>query len=484
MSRTLFTAASALLLCCAVGAQSLDSSRIHPITTPIRDAGTLDLGNGIWWGSSNKGRASTKVYDNTCVWTGGAFYYGPEHCEDTYDEGRIPSPTDPSAPAGATWDNWIDSFQIGYCTVFPTGKVDIKIACWNHKGGACVGGSPQNAIFPPDYNGATAYFDFVDANLPGDGPSGGPLACWIVTIDLANTPGGGFCLRSDGDGSWSGSEEDLFTWAFQHEMDNSHYGLANGPIIAADPGLAPFGGCSYDIPCGTDATSSACGTGLGTADSYWTNVDGCPIAGTGCTGVPPGDCGNAAASGTGCYSFGGWPANRWASFWLEMSSVGSCRDHCRYPPEVYCSYEEPNPASRCGFSQCPSSSGCTARITTTWILHCPEQDGDDYDLIVEGTESQKWGIVFGTTAGRTSVAPFSSGTLCCQAPITRTPPQTTGTQGGPCTGTLSLRLNDPSSSSPILNQPPGTMVNYQGWTRDPAGPVGTDLSDAIEIGFR
>jgi len=78
MPRTLFTAASALLLCCAAGAQNLDSSRIHPITTPIRDAGTLDLGTGIWWGSSGKARASTKVYDNTCQWTGGGFYYGAE----------------------------------------------------------------------------------------------------------------------------------------------------------------------------------------------------------------------------------------------------------------------------------------------------------------------------------------------------------------------------------------------------------------------
>ena len=276
----------------------------------------------------------------------------------------------------------------------------------------------------------------------------------------------------------------MFTWAFQHEMNSATYGTASGPIINADPSVAPFGACSYDIPCATDPYGDLCGTGLGTADAYWTNVDGCPVGGTGCTGVPSGDCKNAAASGTGCYSFGGWPANPWASFWLELTSAGSCRYHCRYPPEVYCTYDEPNPSSRCGFAQCPSSSGCTARITTTYILHCPEQDGDDYDLIVQGTESQKWGILFGTTAGRASVAPFSSGTLCCQAPIVRTSPQTTGTQGSACTGTLILRLNDPASTSPTLNQPPGTTVNYQGWTRDPASPAGTDLSDAIEIGFR
>ena len=118
---------------------------------------------------------------------------------------------------------------------------------------------------------------------------------------------------------------------------------------------------------------------------------------------------------------------------------------------------------------------------STAIAQCPRTSSSHVPLSVAHRPLL---VVFGTTAGRTSVAPFSSGTLCCQAPITRTPPQTTGTQGGPCTGTLSLRLNDPASTSPSLNQPPGTMVNYQGWTRDPASPVGTDLSDAIEIGFR
>ncbi len=475
MPRTLFAAASALLLCCAAGAQNLDSSRIHPITTPVRDAGTLDLGTGIWWGTGGKARASTKVYDNTCIWTGGWFYYGPEPCEDTYDEGRIPSSSDPNAPAGATWDNWIDSFQIGYCTPYPTGQVEIAISFWNHNGGACLVGLSQSAIVPPHFNGAVAYFGAL--NLPGD-PGFPVIACWIVTIDLANTPGGGFCLLSDGDGSWSGSVTDVFTWAFQHEMDNTKYGIASGPIIQGDPSVAPFGACTYDIPCGTDMAGNPCGTGLDTTDDYWTNTDGTPVGGPVNTALCPN------GSSTGCYSFGGWPANPWASFWLELTSDGVCRGHCQTFPVVYCSFDEPSSSTKCGFAQCRSSNNCTARISTSHMSHCPERDADDYDLIVEGTESQRWGIVFGTTAGRTSIAPFSSGTLCCQAPIVRTPQQTTGTLGWACTGSLKVRLNDPTSASPILNQPPGTMVNYQGWTRDPMGPGGTDLSDAIEIFFR
>ena len=130
----------------------------------------------------------------------------------------------------------------------------------DHNGGACVGGLPQSAIAPPHYNGAAAYLH--PANLPGCFMCG-TLQCWIVTIDLANTPGGGFCLASDGNGSWSGSEEDQFTWAIQHGMDNTKYGTPSGPIISADPGVAPFGSCSYDIACGTQCRAPDIGAWSG-----------------------------------------------------------------------------------------------------------------------------------------------------------------------------------------------------------------------------
>ena len=474
MHRLVLVAVGSLLSCGAAVAQGLDASRIHPITTPIRDAGTLDLGNGYWRDTTGRTRASTKVFDNTCQWTGGGFFYHSEHCEDVYDEGRIPCTSDPSAPAGATDDNWIDSFQIAYCTGHPTAQIEIAVAFWNHNGGDCVGGLAQRAILPPGYNGASAYFDLT--GLPGY-LGGASLTCWIITIDLANTPKGGFCLLSDGDGQWDGTEQDKFTWAFQHEMDSSVYGSPSGPIISGDPSVAPFGACSYDIPCGTDTPGFPCGTGLDTADSFWLNTDGTPVGGPVNTALCPG------GYNTGCYSFGGWPANTWASFWLELTSDGICRGHCPALPVVYCTFDDPGSGTFCGFAQCRSSNGCTARITTSAMHRCPERNGDDYDLIVEGTESQKWGILFGTTAGRASVAPFSSGTLCCQAPIVRTPPQLTGTLGWQCSGSLRLRINDPASASPILNQPPGTIINYQGWTRDPASPYGTDLSDAIEIVF-
>ena len=473
MLRITLGAAGAFLLCSIASGQNADPSRMHPITTPVHDAGVLDLATGNWLGQgAGLGAApSTAVYDNTCGWAFGSFYYGPEHCEDTYDEGQIPSTSHPLAPTGAQDDNRIDSFQIAYCTPFPTGSVDIKVSFWDHNGGGCAGWVAQNAIVPPSYNGATAYVDLAGYGLPGDNGGGGTVACWTVTVDLSNTPIGGFCLLSDGDGSW-GDVSDQFNWAFQHEMDNATYLWVSGPILAADPNVGAHGACTYDDPC-----VAGCGTGLGTEDLMWLNVDGTPVG-----GPPHGQlCPTGAGGGTGCYWFGGWPANPWGSFHLRMTTSGPCGG-CAAPPVVYCGYADPSTSTSCGFEQCPSSSGCAAMISTSNMSDCPVQDADDYDLTVSGAESGKPAVFFGSLYGRAAFAPFATGTLCCMPPLARTEAQLTGGTG-PCTGSMKVRLNDPSSCCLLLNKVPGSIVTFQAFVRDPAG-VGLDVSDAIEITFQ
>ncbi len=472
MLRQPFLTAASVLLCSTAAAQQADPSLIRPIAVPISDAGTLDLTTRSWLGSAPEYLG--KIYDNTCQWTGGGFYAVVEHCTDAYDEGRIPCWNEPNAPPGAEHDNWIDSFQIGYCTGWPTGQVDVRIAFWDYNGGGCVGWTAQQAIAPATgYNGATAYFDLSGHNLPGDNSGGGNLACWIVTVALGDDS---FCLMSDGDGSWNGADEE-FSWSFQHENDNAVFGVGTGPIVAGDPLSGVFGACTYSIPCGT-AGATPCGTGLGTADQVWYNVDGCPASGTGCSGVPSGSCPSAPSPGTACYWFGGWPANPFASFHLELTSLGACIPD---PVIVYCSYNRPSTGTSCGFDQCPSSGGCEARITTSNPSVLPVQNADDYDVIVRTADSGRPGLIFGSVNGQARI-PFSSGTLCVEPPIKRTPPQNSGGTGG-CTGTLTLRINDPATSGPILNLPPGSYVFYQGWLRDPMGASGTDVSDAITVGF-
>ena len=466
----------------SAGAAQIHTDRIHPVTVPVRDAGTLDLASGRWLGgpgSGSRGQRSTVVFNNTCTWTGGAFYFGPEHCEDVYDEGRIPSTTDPNAPVGATDDNRIDSIQIGYCTPFPTGQVDIRISFFE-KMEPCAGWTVQQPIVQSTaYNGALAYFDLSGHGLPGDNSGGGNLACWYVTIDISNTPNGGFCMLSDGDGSWYGlgANEDELGWAFQHENDNAVYG-PSGPLLAGDFYVAPWGACSYTIPCGTDPWSGLpCGTGLGTHDEFWMNTDGTPAGGPVNAALCP------SGTNTGCYWFQG-PPDPPASFWMKMTSSGACDIPWCEPPVFYCLYRDPEPATACGFKQCPSSGGCRATLFTSSIAMQPVSDADDYDVGFLGAQTGKPGLIFGTTSGRASISPFSSGTLCCWPPISRSPVRNTGTQGAPCTGLHELRVNRPGSAIPILNPRPGTVVNYQGWMRDPMSASGTDVTDAVEVIFQ
>ena len=451
-----------------VGVAQLDTSRIHPITAPIRDAGTLDLPTGTWSPSAGADYVG-KIFDNTCQWTGGGFYFGSEHCEDVYDDGRIPSPTDPAAPGGATTDNQVDSFQIAYCTAHPTGQVGFDIGFFDMMA-PCAGWLAQQALHVgPSYNGATAYYNLAGLNLPG---GGGTLACWTVTIALGN----GFCLMSDGDGSWSGIGDE-FAYAFSHQMDNAIYGIASGMIISGEPLVGAFGSCSYGITCGTDATGNACGTGLGIADQMWENTDGTPVGGPVNTLL----CLNGA--NTGCYWFGGWPANQWASFWMEMTSSGSCSGGDCDPPTFYCRYQDPSTGTPCGGAQCPSYDGCLATMFTSLIASLPVTDQNDYDVGFVQSANDKPAIIFGGF-GQASI-PFSGGTLCIKPPLRRTAPQFTGSEaGGACSGSIILRINDPSSTSTILNQPVGTVVQYQGWMRDPMGMSGTAVTDAVQVTFR
>lgn len=435
------------VLASGVGAQELQPSRLYPVSVPVRSAGVLDLATGTWSRDPGLDGSSTAVYDNSCTWSGGSFYFGPEHCEDVYDSGRIPSTTDPATPAGATDDNLLESFEIAYCTPFATGSVSIQIALYEQMG-PCIatGGKPPG-------NGELAYFDLAGTGLPGDNTGGGNLACWTVTV---NIPGGGVCMRSDGDGVWDGSANlDNFGWSFGHDMDNSTFSSPSGPFIKADPSAGAFGACTYTIPCGVDPiTGVHCGTGLGVADQYLGNTDGSPF-GSGSSGSCP------TSPGTNCYWFGGAPVNPFASFHFKLASAGSCAGgNCA---QVYCTD-----------LQEPSSGGCVATIRGAGCQ--PSSGAADYDVVVTGAQNNKpVALIYGTN-GRATM-PFSNGTLCVAGPIQLSPRFNTGSAGALCTGTTRITVNDPAG----IDFPAGTQVNFQYWMRDRNSAAGTDLSDGLEV---
>jgi hypothetical protein len=79
-------------------------------------------------------------------------------------------------------------------------------------------------------------------------------------------------------------------------------------------------------------------------------------------------------------------------------------------------------------------------------------------------------------------APFAGGILCLQAPIRRTPPQSSGgsTVGSDCTGVFVFDFNAwiASGADPALVA--GVSVWTQYWSRDPGfpPPANASLTDA------
>ncbi len=287
MTGRLLAAGVLILLAGELAAQQrIDPSRLHPIRRPPRHAGTVDVTTGKWTKPSHaattqKAGALQTIYKNNCTWAGGGYYAQFESCEWNFDEGRVPSTSDPNAPSGAQDAQAIQEFQVSYCTYVPTSSLptgyEMELAFYDKNNGNCAGAIPQQP--PPVSTQATAYFDLSGLGLPGSTGSGFQ-ACWIVTVDVSNS---GWVMASDGEGTFDNDPaNDKFIWAQAQNSATSPfagYPTPDGFILAGEPNTPPgYGSCSYNIPCGTDAIfGNTCGTGLDTWDGSWINVDGVPV---------------------------------------------------------------------------------------------------------------------------------------------------------------------------------------------------------------
>jgi len=445
MFRSTLILAGAALLCSTAAAQSqIDPSRIYPVTAPIKHAGTYDIQTGTWTPAGGVLAANnTIIYNNTCTWTGGNFYSGLESCEDVYDEGRVPSTGDPNAPPGAANSNSVISFDVGYCT-FNSNTFPLKVAFWNNLNGQCVGGVPPTP--PPISSQATAYFDLTAANLPGSTTTGFQ-ACWVVTI------ASNFTLLSDGEGTFDNNQaSDLFTWSWQHENPTNGAGQ-DGFLISGDPNASPAGSCSYNIPCGTDPFSgAACGTGLGTLDNMWINVDNVAVGNT-----QSGQCAGGVApfGGTNCYFFNGYPTNPFAGNYLTMTTkLGS---NC-VTPTAYCTAKT-------------TSAGCVPSIGSTGTA----SPSGNFTLTGTQIQGASLGVAFYSTGGP-NAQPFQGGFLCILPPVTRLSPQASGGTFAQCDGNYATPL-----TALVTALPTGQQVWIQYWFRDNAAASGTGLSNALNF---
>jgi hypothetical protein len=139
-------------------------------------------------------------------------------------------------------------------------------------------------------------------------------------------------------------------------------------------------------------------------------------------------------------------------------------------------------------SYCTSGTtvnGCRASISGAGIASVSL--GSGFTIDVSNVEGNKNGIVFYGISGR-NAAPWGGGStsfLCVKSPTQRTQLQNAGGTVGACDGALVLDWNAYFAAFPnkAINQATGagTVVNAQGWFRDPGNPRNTSLSDGLEF---
>jgi hypothetical protein len=470
MFRSSLIVAGAALLCSTAAAQhQIDPSRLHAVKAqPKQVAVDVHTGKRISQSTGVAKSMSQIVYNNTCTWAGGGFYGGLEDCEDSYDGGRIPSTSSPSAPCGAEDVNDITGFQIAYCTYVGAANPDIEVAFWDNLNGDCVGlAAPTPPPWTTTSGNADAYFNLAGI-LPGS-TSVGFQACWIVNLFNFSFP-----LASDGDGTFDNSGAlDKFTWGIRHNDPNG--ASPNGFLISGEP-ASGVGACSYTIACGTDAVfGNTCGSGLDQFDGFWINADGVGLGVT-TSGLCPG--GVAPFGGTGCYFFGGYPTNPWAGWWLTMTSDGRCISG----PTIYCT----SLANSCGT---PTIGGPSASTTVSgagvnsYDITCGPVQGGNPSVLLYGKNTPIAPFLAANGYGWVCVAPFnrvpfttSNGFSITQTPLP--PPGCGGTHtyhwGNLLLANLAGTMTEPGYPDPALIPTgsggtltaAGQVVNIQAWYRD------------------
>lgn len=493
MLRSSLIGASVALLCASAAGQGVLQK--HPVTAPVRDAGVLNWATGTWdraSGSFANAPGATVAFNNTCNWSGGAFFGGTYDCWQVYDEGRIPSSGDPTfGGLGATDCQVICGFQFTYCTN-DAGPYNAQFGFiqginTSGIGGRCAG--VVQGITPPSNiakGQVPANFgDACDLYVDGTGAFPGAAAppnqsCWLITIDLSTAfPNAGFSgapFRADGDCTYEGNattpdnDFDLFNWTFEQKGNTATNG-AQGPFIVG--GSINQGAGAYGTPTSTDPlTGNPCGEGLGTFDNFWINVG---------LGGSPNSCAAigqpAIGAGSGCYFFGGFPGNPWASWHMVVWTSG---EDCSASK---CDTVVPGITTYCTAKT--SSAGCVSQVDGTGAPAGPTSGAGDYSVTATGVQGFKPGIMFFGVNGAAAI-PFSGGTLCMFPPLGRAPIQISGGSSPvSCDGTFAQNVND-GTVSPNLDQGPGTSNWCQFWNRDPnngAGNLGTQLSNAAQIDF-
>jgi len=310
MLRPSLTTAAVALLCTGAMAQTDISSRLKPITAPVKNAGTYHVATGTWTrhGSIANVTGPDTIYANDCA---PVYFTSILSTEKYQHRSRIPSLSSPVVPTivpgrpatdndsapGCANSYLVNGFEVAYCssaTITTDWRYEFASSFTLCGAGDMV---PQYTV---DITG-----------LPG-GTVTAAQQCWIVNLDISGGSAGGILLSADGDGTYNGTLDE-FGWSF-NTTNAALNGTSTGPLIAGDftwtggPGTVS----GVLVPCtGTDGTIwdnpinlAEEGTGMGSLDFF--RDTGTSIS---------------APSGPGCYYFGGNPH---ADFWLKLYADPNC----------------------------------------------------------------------------------------------------------------------------------------------------------------
>lgn len=137
-------------------------------------------------------------------------------------------------------------------------------------------------------------------------------------------------------------------------------------------------------------------------------------------------------------------------------------------PEIYCTTKV-------------NSQGCSPAIGSTGLPSASADDG--FYITAVDMLNQKNGLLFYGQNGP-KASPFLGGFLCVKAPTKRTKIRNTGGNPSPandCSGGMVIDFNEVIASGVNPALVAGSEVWAQWWSRDPASPETTHLTDAIHF---
>lgn len=331
MLRPYLTTAAVALLGASAIAQGDLKSRLMPITSPFRNAGTFHVATGTWTrnGALSNLSGPSIVYNNSCQ----SGYFSPMITGEKWQHmSRIPSSTGPTnvsandptgfdEKVGCDTGVLVNGFQIVYCSSRPLASgpfTQVYQFANNYQRPQCnltdMGLAPNSPIL------AT----ITATGLP-PGTPGGTQICWIVGIDLDAGDFGGapFTLLGDGNGTYdpvspAGIEVETFGYSQGPTTAGMTTAQATGPVIAGNytwtggPVVGPLVTCT------------------GTAGTIWDNPIDLTEEGTGMTSFDAFRITGTGQAPSGCYYFGG---TIHADFYLKLFSN---EVSCKSPGVIFC----------------------------------------------------------------------------------------------------------------------------------------------------